>query len=121
MSVEIQIVHGDTARYLITITDDDLNRVDLTPGDLVVTAKERVSDQPVFVKSPGDGVSYLTQSGATLGQAELTIDDVDLADVSNDWQSLLFDVRFERDDVGPATPIQGQIRVLPSIGSALES
>ena len=117
MSTDIEIVHGDTRTYELTITDDEGEPVVLADGNLVFTAKERWnSTDALFIKDEGDGIEYSIESGEE-NIATLTIDEDDLADLPNDWHTLSFDLRFWRPGVGGQTPIRGVVRVLPGIGA----
>ena len=113
---EIEITHGRTQDYLLTITDDEGDPVILADGTLVFTARELWnSTEALFTKEEGDGITYSVEIGEE-NVATLTIDADDLADLPNDWHTLSYDVTFWRPGLGGQTPIRGAVRVTPGIG-----
>lgn len=58
----------------IVITDEDTGLPsDLTGIQVAVTLKRRSSDAALVILAVGSGVTLCTQSGATLGMADVTI------------------------------------------------
>jgi hypothetical protein len=110
---EIRIVRGDTRSYELLIDEDD-EPLDLTTGDLSVIGKRRMSDsEPLFTKTVGDGIELdLLEPG----RAVLTLSELDVATLPNEWNSVIFDTRFVEDDV-PRTAFQSVLWVMPSIGA----
>jgi hypothetical protein len=88
---------GDTAPFLLTITDPATKaRVDLSGALLWFTVKERITDDDadaLYQVTESDGITVLAQTGATLGQAYVTppsalqpgayLYDVQVEDVAN--------------------------------------
>ena len=61
-------------RRRITVTDDDTGaRTNLTGKTVVFELRKRTGEAVLISKSVGAGITLLTQSGATLGQADLVI------------------------------------------------
>lgn len=119
VTTEISYRHGDTSSYLLTITDDEGNEVDLSTGELVVTAKERGSDsEAAFTATPDDGIDL---AGDPVNQATLTIaPDGPWSDdgyPANAHGRLIADVRFWRDEDGGQTPLEFTIKVIPTVGT----
>ena len=118
-SAELELTHGDTKTYEVTITNDtDGLPVNLSTGDLRLGAKLEEDDAtPLFELTVANGgITYLAQSGATLGKARVEVDAADLASIPNAYRTILFDVEFT---VGgkPLTAIRGLFRVKPRIGT----
>jgi hypothetical protein len=61
-------------RRRITVTDDDTgNRTDLTGKTIAFQLRRRTDDAVIFEKTASSGITLLTQSGDTLGQADLVV------------------------------------------------
>lgn len=74
----LQSFWGKDKNFTITITDQS-GRVDLGGKTLRFTAKKSRydPDPPLISKITGSGIANLTQAGATLGQATISIDPAD--------------------------------------------
>lgn len=72
---------GDDKTLLLTLTDrstgERLNLTDYEAIELQVKPKDGDLDAPILTKALGAGITLLTQSGDTLGQAHVTIDSAD--------------------------------------------
>ena len=73
------VFKGEDKNYTITVVDENGDRVDLTGWTLEFEVKPKAGDaDPASIaKSTGIGITHLTQSGATLGQATLDFDPAD--------------------------------------------
>lgn len=71
----LKIFRGNQVTYRITVTDDADARVNLTAYGIECEAKAELggADPAAIACSIGDGITLLTQSGATLGQADIVI------------------------------------------------
>lgn len=69
----MRVYRGDAARYRLTVTDDADARVDITGATIEVQVRTALGavDPPSIGKSVGSGITILTQSGDTLGQADV--------------------------------------------------
>lgn len=70
------LVHrGDALALRLTITDDEDERVDITGATIELQVKANLgdADPPTIAKAVGTGITLLTQSGDTLGQADIAI------------------------------------------------
>jgi hypothetical protein len=78
---DLSLYRGDDATFTVTANDSSGNAVDLSGTTLIWTAKrskfDADADAVLQKKSSDGGVTILTQSGATLGQATITVDAVD--------------------------------------------
>lgn len=69
------VYRGDAAPLRLTVTDDEDEPLRLTGATIEVQVKAALgdADPPVIAKAIGTGVTILTQSGDTLGQADIDI------------------------------------------------
>lgn len=103
-------VAGDTQKITVTVYVDEV-LLDLTPFSATFLALH--SDGTSVTKTLGSGIVFLTQSGATLGQMEITILP---ADYPTSWLSVPFrteiKIPYEVEIVNGATrytPAQGDL------------
>ena len=71
------INQGESRMYTLTVKDGNGVLVNLTPTSALefqVKANPGDTDPPLVAKAIGTGVTILTQSGATLGQATIQLD-----------------------------------------------
>jgi len=73
------VYKGESKTLLLTISDSDGVRLDITGFtiEFQVKLKDGDADPPLISKSVGSGITILTQSGGTLGQATVKIDSAD--------------------------------------------
>lgn len=110
-AVELRYHWGDTEIYDMTITDFEGNPVDLTSvEDVVFRAASQSGTTAVIEHRVGEGLELGEDPGTAT--VTLTVQDMTDADIPNDWATLMYDVSVEAD---PATPIEGQLRILPTI------
>jgi hypothetical protein len=76
----IVIYKGEDKSFILTFTDENGDRIDLTPFTAIefeVKVKAGDADPALISKTLGAGITKLTQSGLTLGQAQLDVDGPD--------------------------------------------
>lgn len=77
------IFRGDDAAFLLTVLDSTGAPVDITGDDVEFEVKATLNgaDPALIRKTVGAGIALLAQSGATLGQARVTLlgTDTDIA------------------------------------------
>lgn len=75
----MSLPRGDSATYLLTVTDDDDDAIDITGLGIELEIKSALgaADPATIRKTVGAGITLLTQSGDTLGQATIEIDSTD--------------------------------------------
>lgn len=100
------IFKGEDKTYRLTITDADNERVDITGFALQFEVKLDVgdADPAIISKTVGAGITILTQSGSTLGQATVEVDSADtspLAVVVHKYDVVAVDLAGERHVVVP--------------------
>jgi hypothetical protein len=114
-----EIYRGQDKTYLVTVVDDAGAAIDLTGGTMFF----RVSDTPgsahlIIAKSSAVGaeITFLAQSGATLGQAEIYIVPADTSDLEADVY--YYDVWFQLGS-GKRYPVipPSRFEVLPPVSS----
>lgn len=71
----LRVPRGDYVKYRLTVTDDEDERVDLTGSTIELQVKTALGavDPPLIAKSIGSGITLLTQSGDTKGQADIVL------------------------------------------------
>lgn len=71
----MRVWRGDSATYVLTVTDDEDEPIDLTGMSIALQVRSApgASGDPVIDKSVGDGITLLAQSGDTLGQATVEL------------------------------------------------
>lgn len=60
-------------RHRVTVTDDTGTRTNLTGKDLRLQLRRRTGEALLLEIAVGTGITLLTQSGDTLGQADIVI------------------------------------------------
>lgn len=81
----VTIRRGESIAYLLTVTDDEDERVDLTGATVELEIKAAVGDPdpPKVAKALGTGIALRDQDvAATKGQADITIGVADTADAA---------------------------------------
>lgn len=84
--VEIAVTRGRRRQLTHTVLNSVGQPQDLTGRTLKLLAKRSLDDADgaaIITKSTGSGIVHLTQSGATLGQATITIEAADTAALPN--------------------------------------
>lgn len=70
----MRVFRGDTLDLVLTVTDDADEPVDLTGATITLTVKPNPGDAgATFTRTVGSGITLRTQSGDTLGQADIAI------------------------------------------------
>ncbi len=76
---------GETRTLRLTVTDDADARVDLTAATAIefqIKSAPGAADPALVAKALGDGVTLLTQTGETIGQADIVIAQGDTTDAT---------------------------------------
>ncbi len=106
---------GDAATITVTVVDGNLAALDLTGKTLRFTAKRSVKDAQaaaVLAKVTGSGITHQTQSGATLGKADVAILPADTSGLPAHPTTLVYDVQLT-DGTNPYTTETGTLSILP--------
>ena len=79
-SQDVTIYRGQTASFVLTVTDDLGARFSLTGSTLYWRAKNKITDvTPIVALLTGTGITHRVQSGMTLGQADILVTSVQTA------------------------------------------
>lgn len=109
------LYRGQTARFVLTVVDEDGDRYDLTAATLYLRIKASVSDaDPALIElATGTGITNKVQSGATLGQADVVITGAQMATLTG--INYYYDVWLESagGDVEPVIPVSRLTVPLP--------
>lgn len=95
---DLTIYRGRSWKRRLTVTRQDTGAVvDLTGATIELTVKKHTGDPdpPVATRSVGSGITILTQSGATLGQADIEFSSVESAAIVGDAGLYVGDVMVE--------------------------
>lgn len=81
--MSITIYKGNSKSWILTVKDSTQSPIDITGYTLEFQVKGAVDDaDPALIsKSVGSGITILTQSGATLGQAQIDVIPADTANL----------------------------------------
>lgn len=74
----ISITRGDDLDLVLTVTDDEDAREDITGAAITVTVTQTPGGAALFTKTVGSGVTLRAQAGDTLGQADIAISSANL-------------------------------------------
>lgn len=116
---DLAMTRGDTWTRTITVVDAANARVNLTGKTLTFTARTAAGGTAVVTKTTGSGIVHATQSGATEGQATLTLDPADTSALAAYATTLVCDVQLTdgsaRYTVIPAPGDRFTLTVYPDI------
>jgi hypothetical protein len=94
-------------RRVITVTEEDTgDAVDLTGLDIVLTLKRRGSEAALVTVTDGDGITLQTQSGDTVGMANIVIE----ASATLGLESAAHQISVLVDDQVVVPPFKVQVR-----------
>lgn len=68
-----ELFKGITWTRRVTVTEENGSRTNLTGKTLLFELRRRTGEPVLISLTSGAGITHLTQSGDTLGQAEVTI------------------------------------------------
>ena len=101
------IYKGQTATFLLTVTDEDEERFNLDGSTLYFRIKLAVTaaDPALVALETGSGIVHATQSGTTLGQATITVPAASTAALTD--INYVYDVWLEKvsGDKQPIVPV----------------
>ncbi len=84
-----QTIHlGESTTLLLTVLNDDDSRRDLSTFidiELQVKTLDGDADPPLISKAIGSGITLQTQSGSTIGLADVAIDTADTTTSNPNW------------------------------------
>jgi hypothetical protein len=110
MMTTLTITQGDSYQFPITVSDEDTGQaIDITSGSLYCTVKQQMSDaDPGLCQlTEGSGITLRTQSGATLGMADIKFTPAQTTTFPAP-STLLWDVQYD-DGVGGVWTVAGGI------------
>jgi hypothetical protein len=113
----LTITQGDSYQFPVTVTDQQTgDALDLSTGTLYCTVKQHISDvDPGLCQlTNGSGITLRTQSGATLGMADVKFTPAQTGDFPAP-SLLLWDLQYD-DGIGDAwTVASGIVSVEPQV------
>lgn len=112
---EHTMVRGDNKTIRVTVSDAN-GPLNLTSKTLEFTAKRNKDDAAAFIqKTTGAGITHLTQSGGTLGQADVALVAGDTSGLPAYGTTLFYEVELT-DGSNTYTTEQGTLVVSPNYG-----
>jgi hypothetical protein len=105
------IYKGEDKSYLLTVVDENGDRVDITAFSIEFEVKPAAgdADPATIAKSVGLGITILAQSGGTLGQAQIDINPSDtngIAALLYKYDVVVIDTTAERHVVIPPSTFE---------------
>lgn len=116
--INLDMFRGDTAAWDVLVTRNG-SPTDLAGGVLTFSARRNYASPILFQRTsaPGDGVTFALQSGATLGQATVELHAADTTQLSNQLETLVYDVHFRSASGDEWTVAWGNLTVNPSVST----